>query len=433
MSLKTTIRKEYKGRWEGRTPLTPTGTKELLDAGLALGVERSDVRIFSDSDYEAVGAPLKDGLDDAQIVLGIKEPPLDIIGKNQVHLCFSHTIKGQDYNMGLLQRFLDQGATLIDYEPMRDDEGVRTIAFGRYAGIAGAVDTFHVAAQKLGKDNRAGILTGLKQTWAYKTLDALKEALGAQQEVADQPIRVLIVGSGNVGRGAAEVCKWLGLKKISPAGVLADTPGSWYSVVSSTATDLIDTKDGSDFDRSHFIKHGGDNYYSKFDQFLGKFDILLQTPYWEEIYPRLLPKDLMVERKDDLPAVIGDISCDINGSLECTMRDSSIDEIAYTYVPGEHRIVEGFTNDGPTVMAIDHLPCELSLDASQHFSRLLTGYLPEIAAMDLSQDFENCGLGRLLSDATIVYNGKLTPKYAYLQEFLDAWHAKMTKDNGDEL
>ena len=148
--LKTIIRKEHKNQWERRAPLTPEAVKVLTEQGLDIELESCDVRIFSDQEYQDAGAKYPAHPDNAEFVLGIKEPPVDSIKYGQVHLAFSHTIKGQDYNMPLLQKFLDEKATLLDYEPIIDPvTGQRTIAFGRYAGIAGAVDSFHVLGQKL--------------------------------------------------------------------------------------------------------------------------------------------------------------------------------------------------------------------------------------------------------------------------------------------
>lgn len=416
MGYEVCIRKEYKGRWEGRTPLTPRAVAALADR-MTIKVERSDTRTYEDAAYEEAGATLIDS-GGAKVVLGIKEPPLDIIGENQVHLCFSHTFKGQSFNMKLLRTFMDRGCTLIDYETMRDETGTRVIAFGRYAGIAGAVDTFNVAGRKFAQKRGAGALSKVEQTWRYGTLEKLKSSLGSIQLDDEKPIRVLIVGKGNVGIGAEEVCQWMGFPKITREQLLHDQPaGSWYCVVNTP--DIVAAKDGSDYDKATYRKEGSQAYDSTFTQYLGKFDILLQTPYWEPKYPYMLPREVMLEYRDQLPVVIGDITCDINGSLACTLRESTIDEPAYTYLPETHEIEDGISWDGPTVMAIDHLPCELALDASAHFSRILTQYLPEIVNADLTQPIASCGMGRLLQDATIVYNGKLTERYAYLNDFLE--------------
>ncbi|TQV85844.1 alanine dehydrogenase [Aliikangiella coralliicola] len=420
--LKTVIRKEHKNDWEKRTALVPSDAAELVEKGFPISVEPSEIRIYSDADYLAHEVPIDGCPEKGEFVIGIKEPPVSSIQANQVHLAFSHTIKGQDYNMALLQKFIDEKATLFDYEPIVDESGKRTIAFGRFAGIAGAIDSFFVAGQKHLVRNEQSCLTQVKQTWEYGCIEKVKQHFDSIDINAGAPVRVLVVGTGNVGKGSEEVCQWLGLPKIDIQQLLdGETPdGSWYAVASSRHINR--RKDGGAFDMQDFIEHGVDTYESTFDQLLGQFNILLQTPYWTEKYPKHLDQNRMLANQDKLPLVVGDISCDINGSLECTTKASDIDTPAFTYDVEKGESTDGVFADGITVMSIDNLPCELSLDASQHFSNILKGYMENLMSMDLSKPFDGCGLISELARAVIVYNGKLTPDYQYLQSFLDEFH-----------
>lgn len=420
--LNTVIRKEHKNDWEKRTALIPSDAAELVEKGFPISIEPSDIRIYSDSDYQSANIPINGCPKDGQFVVGIKEPPVSSIQPNQVHLAFSHTIKGQDYNMGLLQKFIDQKATLLDYEPIVDDSGTRTIAFGRFAGIAGAIDSFYVAGQKYNAMNQESCLAQVKQTWQYPCVKEVQKHFASIDVNQGVPVQVLIVGSGNVGRGSEEVCQWLGLPKIGIQQLIdGEQPeGSWYAVASSRHINR--RKDGQAFNMDDFVEQGIDAYESSFDQLLGKFSILLQTPYWTEKYPKHLARERMLTNKDKLPLVVGDISCDINGSLECTTKASDIDTPAFTYDVEKAESIDGIFADGITVMSIDNLPCELSLDASQHFSGILKGYMENLVNMDLSKPFEENGLIPELARAVIVYNGELTPAYGYLQEFLDEYH-----------
>ena len=420
--LKTVIRKEHKNDWEKRTALIPSDAAELVEKGFPVSVEPSDIRIHSDSEYQQAGISIDGCPEKGEFVIGIKEPPVSSIQKNQVHLAFSHTIKGQDYNMGLLQKFIDQKATLLDYEPIVDESGSRTIAFGRFAGIAGAIDSFFVAGQKHKIRAEESCLSQIKQTWEYgciKKVQAHFESIDVNQGT---PVQVLIVGTGNVGKGSEEVCKWLGLPKIDIQELIeGEAPaGSWYAVASSRHINA--RKDGEDFDMNDFVKHGIEKYDSTFDRLLGKFNILLQTPYWTEKYPKHLDKNRMKANKEKLPLVVGDISCDINGSLECTTKASDIDRPAFTYDVETHASKDGVSAEGISIMSIDNLPCELSLDASKHFSSILKGYMENLMSIDLSKSFEECGLIDELARAVIVYNGNLTPNYRYLQPFLDEYN-----------
>jgi len=417
--LSTVVRKEHKNRWERRTALIPAHMAELKQQGLPIDVEPSEIRIFSDDEYRQVGCTASSNPDMAQFVVGIKEPPVESIQPGQVHMAFSHTIKGQDYNMPLLQKFIDQKATLIDYEPIVDEHGQRTIAFGRYAGIAGAIDSFHVAGRKWGLLGKDSPLKQVMQTWQYEDIEHIKSAFANIDVQAGEPVQVLIVGSGKVGRGAREVCEWIGLPEIDVESLInGESPeGSWFAVASSRH--IHRHKNGQPFDMTEFVEHGKSLYESTFDQLLGKFNILLQTPYWTDDYPKHLDRQRMLENRDKLPLVIGDISCDINGSLECTKKASDIDHPAFSYYVDTDSIKEGIYADGITVMSIDNLPCELAKDASTDFSAVLKAYMPELMSIDLNQDFKNCGLGKMLSNAVIVYKGELTPNFKYLQNYLD--------------
>ncbi|MFK5947675.1 MAG: hypothetical protein QM500_02755 [Methylococcales bacterium] len=422
--LKTVLRKEHKNRWEKRTCLTPEAVAELAIKGYVIDVEESEVRIFSDDKYLQLGCKLVSTPDQHQFILGIKEPPVGSIQSNQVHLAFSHTHKGQAYNMPLLQKIIDKDATLLDYELITDEAGLRTIAFGRYAGIAGAVDTFGLAGTKLEMQGIKSSLQLVQQSWKYQQEAAVKEALEAIDVSKNHPVRVVVVGSGKVGQGSIEVCQWLGLEQLSSKAFIdGDLPqGSFYTVLSSRHLyQKLNSENSSvdDFDFADFVEHGKDLYHSVFYKFLGQFDILLYTPYWEEKYPALLPLEIMQKYSKKLPMMIGDITCDIEGSLVCTKKNTDTDSPALTYYPETDSYVDGVKADGVSVMAIDNLPCELSMDASSHFSSILPQYVAMIMEMNLSETWQQSQLPEIMKRAVIVYNGKLTPNFEYLNEFLD--------------
>ncbi|WMS88019.1 hypothetical protein [Pleionea litopenaei] len=417
--LSAVLRKEHKNQWERRSALTPAAIEKLITNGYKVDVEHSDIRVFDDGSFNNIAATLVDSPEHHQLVIGIKEPPVDSIQPGQVHIAFSHTIKGQSYNMPLLQRFIDQGATLFDYETIVNERGARTIAFGRFAGIAGAIDTFWIAGIKLSQINKQTDLQRLKQTKDYTNIQEIKEQFAQLDLQKGEPIRALIVGTGNVGRGAEEVCRWLKLPKIDIESILLGhiPEGSWYAVASSRHINA--RVDGGDFEYDNFVANGKEEYVSTFDNLLGKFNVLIQTPYWTEKYPKHLDSDRLVEQQQKLPWVIGDISCDIDGSLECTKKASTIDEPAFTYNVVEQSVKDGVSWEGPTVMSIDNLPCELSKDASEHFSAILKNYIPHLMDLDLSKSFEDLDLHPELYRSLIVYQGKLTPNYKYLKKFLN--------------
>lgn len=212
------IIEETKNRWERRTPLTPDAVRTLVEQGLEVQVVSSDLRIFPDDQYRAAGATMVDSTAGGDVVLGIKEPPIDLVGEGQAFLVFSHTIKGQDYNMPLLRRFLDQDATLFDYECIVDDQDRRLIAFGRFAGIAGCVDTIWSLARRLDALGIAHPLGDARQTHEYGTTDAIWAAMeqlgerirGVGFDAPMVPVTIGVFGCGKVGQGAGEVLDHLG-------------------------------------------------------------------------------------------------------------------------------------------------------------------------------------------------------------------------------
>ncbi len=416
--LTSILRKEHKNQWEKRAAITPESAKKLSDLGYSLDVETSDIRIFKDDEYQQQGCTIVDSPDDYQFVLGIKEPPVASIMPKQVHLAFSHTMKGQDYNMPLLQKFIDQQATLLDYELITDHEGSRTIAFGRYAGIAGAIDTLGLAGQKYLLQGKRSPLCDIKQSWEYDDVAKAQKILQNIDLDNGVPTRVLIVGTGKVGKGAEEVCQWLGLEKLETDKMLrGELPeGSFYAVVSTRH--IHKHVDHQPFDFTDYLELGKEAYKSTFYQLLGRFDILLQTPYWEEKYPKLLPLNIMQQHIEKLPMIVGDISCDIDGSLACTKIATETDNPVISFDPIADNFVDGLTKTGIAVMSIDNLPCELSLDASNHFSSILPNYIPSIMDMDLSLCWDKINLPLELKKAVIVYNGQLTPDFEYLERFL---------------
>ena len=417
--LKTILRKEHKNQWEKRVALTPIAVSELTQNGIAIDIEHSDYRIFPDSEYISAGAGTAESPSEHELVLGIKEPPVSSIKQNQMHLCFSHTIKGQDYNMPLLQQFIDQSATLIDYELMTDKDNIRTIAFGRYAGIAGAIDSLWLYGKKITEAGRETALSKVTQSWQYKSQHNAQQQL-EKIDLSDAELtRVIILGNGKVGLGAAEVCTWLGFKEITPEDIYqgrADNSSSWFSVFD--VKDMYCRLADGGFDKSEYIEQGKALYRSRFTDLLGKFDVVLQSSFWTEDYPRHLDRSDLLKHKENLPELLGDISCDIEGSFACTLKATDIENPVFSYDPETEQITDGMEMGKISVMSIDNLPCELSQDASEHFSSVLAHHIPALMNIDFSESFGALQLDAELKDAFIVYKGQLTPKFEYLKEFL---------------
>lgn len=422
------IIEETKNRWERRTPLTPDAVRTLVDQGLEVQVVSSDLRIFRDDQYRAAGATMVHSTASGDVVLGIKEPPIDLVGEGQAFLVFSHTIKGQDYNMPLLQRFLDQGATLFDYERIVDDQDRRLIAFGRFAGIAGCVDTIWSLARRLDVLGISHPLGDARQTHEYGTTEAIwaaMEQLGERirQEGFDAsmaPATIGVFGCGKVGQGAGEVLDHLGAVQVTPAqlGSLEPDPRVLYRV-DLVEQDLYERTDGGPFVLQDYYDHP-ELFHSVADGYLDHITALVNTAFWNTQYPRTVTRASLRRFADSRSRMlaIGDIAADVAGSVEATVRCSDLDAPTFVYDPDSGVSPDGFEGRGTVVMSVDNLPCELSAEASGFFSEILVELLPGLAAADRGAALDEAGLPPALRRAAIAWRGQLTPDYQYLEEYL---------------
>jgi saccharopine dehydrogenase (NAD+, L-lysine forming) len=428
--MRFVIIEETKNRWERRTPLTPSHVERLVrDHGLDVAVVGSQLRIFPDADYREAGADVESSVGGGQVVLGIKEPPLDQVGPGQLFLVFSHTIKGQDYNMPLLRRFLDQGASLIDYERIVDDGGRRLIAFGRFAGIAGCIDTVWALARRLDELGIRHPLTDARPTHEYATTERAWEAMralggqirGRGFDAAMAPVVIGVIGCGNVGQGAGEVLDQLGAVRVAPAdlGSLEPDPRALYRV-DLVEKDLYERLDGGPFVLQDYYDHPADHRCMA-GGFLDHLTALVNTAYWAPPYPRAVTRESLCRFADSRSRmlVIGDIACDVEGSVEGTVRCTDLDQPTFVYDPDSGASPDGFEGRGTVVMSVDNLPCELSAEASSTFGEILTGLLPGLAAADLGAGLDAARLPPELQRAVIAWRGELTPDYAYLREPLE--------------
>ncbi len=427
--MKFSIIRETKNDWERRTPLTPENVARLCGNGLDISAVRSPIRIYPDARYTEAGAQLVDSTAGADVVLGIKEPPIDQVGPGQVFIVFSHTIKGQDYNMPLLQRFLDQGATLIDYECIVNSTGLRLIAFGRYAGIAGAIDGVWALRKRLDVLGIPHPLEGAERTHVHgntgRAWSAL-EAVGAQIrergfDPSMAPVVFGIIGCGKVGQGAGEVLDHLGAVKVQPSqlGSLDADPHRLYRV-DLVEQDLYERKDGGEFVLQDYYDHP-ELHNCVADGYLEHMTMLINTAYWAPQYPRAVTNESLERFGDsrNRMLVISDVACDVQGSVEATVRCTDLDEPFMVFDPATGEAPGGVEGRGIVIGSVDNLPCELSEEASTDFGRILQGLLPQLAEADLNAELDEAGLPDELKSAVITWRGQLTPKYDYLNEYLN--------------
>ena len=427
------LRKEEKA-FETRVPLVPDHVRLLSEKhSIDFVLEPSNQRAFSEDEYGIKRAniiPLKGS--GVPIVMGIKEMPLEIFEKDIVYTFFSHTIKGQSSNMPMLKQIIDVGATLIDYERIVNEKGLRLIFFGNWAGMAGISDTLRVLGERLElKGIKPNPFAGMKHTLKIRGLEELKEEFSLlgnrikEQGLPDEltPFVVGFAGYGNVSRGAQEIFDILPYKTVSPEELPEVKPESnlLYKCVFKEEH-MVEPKDTTaEFDLQDYYKNGKTTYIGVFHKHVPYITVLMNCIYWTNNYPRLVTLDFIRNHwnEDDRKLqVVGDISCDVKGAIEFTVQCTNADRPAFTYIIDENRAELGVEGEGPVVMAVDNLPCELPRESSTSFSETLLDFIPALAGADFTVPFSNLKLPRELKDAVIVYRGELTEKFQYLEQYL---------------
>ncbi len=432
------MRREDKNQWERRAPLTPDTVKELKEKyGIKTIVQPSKIRVFTDKEYENAGAEINENLCRANVILAIKEIPLHLFEKNKTYAFFSHTIKGQPYNMPMLKRMMELKNNLIDYERVINEKNIRLIFFGKYAGRAGMIETLHAYGEKLKLQGYDTPLEKIKHGYEYASLkEAMEEIEKIGEEINEKglpsalcPLVVGFAGYGNVSRGAQEIFNLLPHKVIS-ANILNEMYETFsgdnynfYKVVFSEE-DMVKPKKG-DFDLQDYYTHP-EKYVPQFERYIPYLNILMNCIYWTEDYPRLITKKYIKNEtilKSNLTLkVIGDISCDINGAVEITYKPTKPDNPTYTYFAADNdnndRFEDGTHRTGITVMAVDNLPCEFSRESSIEFSSVLKNFVNDLIDADFNQNIEHIKLPYALKKGLILHKGNLTKDYLYMNEFI---------------
>lgn len=428
------IRREDKNKWERRVPIIPEDLKGLKDVyGIDAIVQPSQIRIYPDEAFRENGAVVDEDLSKANTIFAVKEIPVDLLAAGKTYIFFSHTIKGQAYNMGLLQRLMELKCNLIDYERIINEKNQRLIFFSTHAGYAGIFETLFAFGQKMKLKGIDSPLAQIKQAFEYKSLEDAKEHIKQiSRQISEKglpeelyPLVVGFAGDGNVSRGAQEIMDLLPVKEILP-GQLDDIRKQGnldcnhiYKVVFKEQ-DIVKPLSG-DFDLQDYYDHP-EKYESIMELHLPKIDILVNCIYWTAKYPRLVTKAyLQGKAASDMESkllVIGDISCDIEGSIEITKAGTMPDNACYTYFSEADAFEDGIQQNGITVMAIDNLPCEFSKESSMFFSNVLKDFADDIVCADFGKTFDELKLPHPIKEALILHNGQLSPNYKYLGKFV---------------
>jgi len=439
------IRREDKNQWEGRTPLIPEDIADLIQGhNIDFMVQPSSIRAHKEKEFIRAGAAVQEDLDECNIILGIKEMPLDFFKEGKTYLFFSHTIKGQPYNMPMLKRMMELRCNLMDYECIRDEKNRRLIAFGRFAGLAGIVDTLWAYGRRLETRGISSPFGKIRQTIDYRPegqgdkerfpkLKLIKQDFksigerirkeGLPAEIA--PFIIGVAGYGNVSSGVQELLDILPVKTIRPCDIKSLlTSGNKdnnviYKVV-FREEDMVEPKGDKKFELQDYYDNPH-NYRSVMNSYTPYLNILVNSIFWTDKYPRILTlkdsKDIFSDKNCRL-LVIGDISVDIDGAVELSVKATDIENPVYIYDIGKDSPVDSFEGNGPLILAVDNLPCEFPRDSSSYFSHILKDFVQDLAEADFSLDYDILNLPPCLKNSVILHRGKLTDNYRYIGKFL---------------
>lgn len=398
--MKFALIKERKNPPDRRVVFSPEEAKNVIEKfpQAQIIAESSDIRIFSDSDYTNQEIEVTDDVSDCDVLIGVKEVPIDALIPNKKYFFFSHTIKKQPYNRKLLQAVLEKNIELYDHETIVDSNNKRLIGFGYYAGVVGAYNTFRAFGLKFE-------LFNLPKAETLSDQQALVNAVKRHQL---PPIKIVMTGgSGKVARGIKDILDAVKIKEVSTHDFLTKT----YDRPVYTKADVMDynkRKDGKVLNKYDFYNNPTE-YKSDFERFTKVADVMITGHFYGNDAPFILTRE-MLKVKDNKIKVVGDVSCDVDGPIACTLRASTIAEPLYGYHPSEYKEVDYTHPAAITVMAVDNLPCELPKDASEGFGKMFIEHV--IPA------FFNGDKDGILQRAKITENGKLTPRFAYLQDYV---------------
>lgn len=398
--MKIGIIKERKNPPDRRVVLSPEKCKELLlkYPKLEIKVESSDSRFFSDEAYKKEGIEVVNDVSDCDVLLGVKEVPIENLIPNKKYFFFSHTIKKQAYNRNLLRAILNKNIELYDHETITNEKGIRLVAFGRYAGIVGAYNGFRTY----------GLKFELYNLPKAEVLHDQKMLISELKKLQLPNIKIVLTGKGRVSNGAKEMLDGMGIKEVSVEEFLTQI----FNEPVYVQIDVLDynkRKDGKIINEEDFFKNPQD-YEGDFMRFAKVADMYIACHFFGVGSPYIFTREDAKSTNFNIK-VVADISCDIDGPVASTIRSSTIAEPNYGYNPKTEEEVDFKDENAIAVMAVDNLPCELPKDASEGFGISFAKYV-------IPAFFNNDKEG-VLERAKMTENGKLTQRFSYLQDFVD--------------
>lgn len=437
------IRREDINPWERRAPLAPRHVKELTAAGHTVLVQPSNRRAIQEKYYEKAGAIIQEDVSQASLIIGVKRPPEDKVFPRKTYAFFSHTIKAQEANMGLLDDLLKKEVRLIDYEKMVDANGFRIVAFGQWAGVAGMINILHGLGLRFLALGHHTPFMHIGMAHNYRNVSQAVQAVrdcGYEVSMGLMPksigpVTFCFTGTGNVSKGAQDIINELPveyvepheLKDVSETGDMTKV----YATVLSRHHHLVRKSDGI-YDPMEYENHP-ELYTSHFRTSVAPYTTcLVNGIYWDPQTPRLLrrldaqklirplkPSSSATEGWPELPhklIAICDISADAGGSIEFMNECTTIDKPFCMYDAHQHIDRDSVEGNGILMCSIDNLPAQLPIEATEYFGDRLFPYIWEMLLSDALRPLEDEDFGPQVRDAVITSNGKLTPKFEYIQK-----------------
>ncbi len=392
--------KERKNPPDRRAVFSPTGLQNIISKfpNASFVVEPSDIRAFSDDVYEKSGFNVSDDLSDCDVLLGVKEVPISALIPNKKYFFFSHTIKKQPYNRELLKAMLDKNIEFYDHELIVNDKGFRLIGFGRYAGIVGAYNGFRAWGLK-------------EETFTLPKAEELNDQKELELELSKitlPNIKIVLTGKGKVGNGAKEILDAMKIREVS----VEDYLNKNFDEAVYVQIDVLDyskRKDGQTLDRFDFYNNPS-AYEGDFMKFAKVSDMYISGHFYGDGAPAFFTQD-DAKSEDFNIKLVADISCDIDGPVASTIRSSTIADPIYGYNAKTGKEIDFKDPKAIVVMAVDNLPCELPKDATEGFGEM---FLEHVIPAFFNNDNDG-----VLERARMTQNGKLTLRYAYLQDYVD--------------
>ena len=398
--MKFGIIRERKNPPDHRVVLSPSVCQNVLNnfPEAEIVVESSPIRVFTEAEYRETGIPVSESMQDCDVLLGVKEVPIDALIPNKKYFFFSHTIKKQPYNRDLLRAILEKNIELYDHEVITNSKGIRLVAFGRYAGIVGAYNGIRAY----------GLKYKLFQLPKAEDLTDQQALIAELRKIKLPNIKILLTGRGRVGNGAREMLDAMDIKKVTVADYL-NTTFNEPVYCQIDASEYNKRKDGVRGNKADFFANP-EEYRSNFYRFAQVTDFYIAGHFYGDGAPYLYTRE-DAKQPDFKIKVVADISCDIDGPVASTIRPSTIEDPVYGYDAQAEGETDFLNPDAIAVMAVDNLPAELPRDASNGFGEAFSKYV--IPA------FFNGDADGILERARMTQNGKLTEHFAYLQDYVD--------------